>query len=73
MQTLFFEERLVVEGSGAVGLAALLAGRIGGLAGPAALVLSGRNVDPNRLADIIAGHDIRLGSTLVKGHSYGQA
>ena len=38
-------EREVLEGAGAVGIAALLAGKVTGLRGPVALVLSGRNID----------------------------
>jgi len=48
---LLLEERLLVEWSGAVGVAALLSGAIR-LAGPAAVVLSGGNVDPARLLDL---------------------
>src|SRR3954466_8286210 len=40
--------KLVVEGAGAVGLAALLAGKVGG-DGPALVVLSGGNIDPTLL------------------------
>jgi threonine dehydratase len=47
---LLLEERLLVEWSGAVGVAALLSGAIR-LAGPAAVVLSGGNVDPARLLE----------------------
>lgn len=39
------KEREVLEGAGAVGVAALLARKIAGLRGPVALVLSGRNID----------------------------
>ena len=38
--------KLVVEGAGAVGVAALLAGKVGGSSGPVAIVLSGGNIDP---------------------------
>jgi threonine dehydratase len=47
---LLIEERLLVEWSGAVGVAALLSGAVR-LAGPAAVVLSGGNVDPARLLE----------------------
>ncbi len=64
---LFLMERAkaVVEPSGAVGLAALLAGRISG-AHPAVVVLSGGNVDPMLLTSIVtrglsaAGRYLRL-------------
>ncbi|WP_421577281.1 hydroxyectoine utilization dehydratase EutB [Shinella sp. M31] len=45
MRHAYAEEREVIEGAGAVGIAALLAGRLGRLDGPVAIVLSGRNVD----------------------------
>ncbi|SDD33412.1 threonine dehydratase [Bradyrhizobium brasilense] len=38
-------EQEILEGAGAVGIAALLANKIPGLRGPVALVLSGRNID----------------------------
>jgi threonine dehydratase len=40
--------------SAAVGVAALLAGAVQGLAGPVAVVLSGSNLEPARLAEILA-------------------
>lgn len=46
-------EGLVVEGGAAVGIAALLSGRVTLDAGPACVVLSGRNVAPDRLAAIL--------------------
>jgi threonine dehydratase len=42
------EEDLVVEGSGAVGVAALLTGALGKLDGPIVVVVSGGNIDPER-------------------------
>lgn len=45
MRHAYAEEREVVEGAGAVGIAALLSGRLGRLNGPVAILLSGRNVD----------------------------
>jgi threonine dehydratase len=44
-----------VEGSGAVGVAALLNGRTGTLTGPVAVVLSGGNIDEERWKGIIGG------------------
>jgi threonine dehydratase len=43
------EHHLVVEGGGAVGLAALLSGKLSGLRGHVAVVVSGGNVDPELL------------------------
>jgi threonine dehydratase len=45
MRHAYAEEREVIEGAAAVGIAALLSGRLGRLDGPVAVVLSGRNVD----------------------------
>jgi threonine dehydratase len=44
--------KLVVEGAGAVGVAALLTGRAGG-SGPALAVLSGGNIDPTMLISVM--------------------
>ena len=44
--------KLVVEGAGAVGVAAVLSGRIGG-SGPAAILLSGGNIDPTLLISVM--------------------
>jgi len=44
--------KLVVEGAGAVGVAALLAGKVGG-EGPVAALLSGGNIDPTVLISVM--------------------
>ncbi|MDR0355907.1 MAG: hydroxyectoine utilization dehydratase EutB [Deltaproteobacteria bacterium] len=49
----FLNERRVIEGSGAVGIAALLAGKLK-TPGPIVLVISGGNVDPRQLHDLVA-------------------
>jgi threonine dehydratase len=51
--------KLVVEGAGAVGVAALLGGKVGG-AGPVAIVLSGGNIDPTLLISVMR-HGLTLG------------
>ena len=48
------EEGLVVEGSGAVGVAALLQKKIYKPDGPVAVVLSGGNIDASRHAEVVA-------------------
>lgn len=70
MQTLFYEDRLVAEGASCVGLAAMLAGKLPDLKGPVGVIVTGRNVDPFMFADIVAGRDLDLGGTKVKGHAY---
>jgi threonine dehydratase len=51
--------KLVVEGAGAVGVAALLTGKVGG-SGPLAIVLSGGNIDPPLLISVMR-HGLTLG------------
>jgi threonine dehydratase len=46
-------EELVAEGSGAVGVAAILEGRISGAADPIGVIVTGRNIDATRHAEII--------------------
>ncbi len=48
------EERLVVEGAGAAGVAGILAGTLA-VRGPTAVVLTGRNIDPARHAEVTSG------------------
>lgn len=51
--------KLVVEGAGAVGVAALLAGKAGG-SGPAVCLLSGGNIDPTLLISVMR-HGLTIG------------
>jgi threonine dehydratase len=55
--------KLVVEGAGAVGVAAMLAGRVGRAEsdGTTAVILSGGNVDPGLLGDIVRRHESQAG------------
>lgn len=53
MRMLFAEEGIVAEGSAAVAVAALLEGAVE-VEGPAAVVLTGGNVDPARLAAVLS-------------------
>src|SRR5581483_4766790 len=58
--------KLVVEGAGAVGVAALLAGRVSASqAGPTAVVLSGGNVGAGLLAEVARRHETQSGRRLV--------
>ncbi|TFV36620.1 hydroxyectoine utilization dehydratase EutB [Bradyrhizobium niftali] len=54
-------EREVVEGAGAVGIAALIAGKIAGLRAPVTLVLSGRNIDMELHRRIVNGQSDPFG------------
>jgi len=51
------EEREVLEGAGAIGIAAILAGKVS-LSGPTVVLLSGRNIDMRRHRHIINGWDV---------------
>lgn len=55
------KEREILEGAGAVGLAAMLAHKVVGLRGPIALVLSGRNIDMELHRRIVNGMSNPLG------------
>jgi threonine dehydratase len=58
--------KLVVEGAGAVGVAALLSGQVGAEAGgTTAVILSGGNVDPGLLASIARRHESQAGRRYV--------
>jgi threonine dehydratase len=57
MRRLFQEEGIVAEGSAVVGIAALLEGAVERIEGPVAIVLTGGNVDGDRLAAILAERD----------------
>ncbi|MEM8789247.1 MAG: hydroxyectoine utilization dehydratase EutB [Pseudomonadota bacterium] len=70
MQVLFFEDRLVTEGACVVGIAALLAGRIALPGGPVATIITGRNVDMEVFARIVAGLDLTLGDLHLEGRRY---
>jgi threonine dehydratase len=49
------KEREIIEGAGAVGIAAVLARKVPGLSGPVVLVLSGRNIDMDLHRNIVNG------------------
>jgi threonine dehydratase len=66
MRTLLLEERLVAEGAGAVGHAAILAGKVK-LDGPAAIIVSGQNAPMEQVLAIGRGESITLGGLEVKG------
>ena len=65
MHALFHRERLVVEGAAAVSHAAILADKLD-VEGPTAIVITGRNVDTRRLADIATGMPVQLGDLRVE-------
>lgn len=71
MQVLFYEDRIVAEGACVVGIAALLSGKLSALPGPIGTIITGRNLDMGMFHRIMAGEDIQLGDTMVKGRAYG--
>ncbi|GGD40805.1 hydroxyectoine utilization dehydratase EutB [Sinisalibacter lacisalsi] len=70
MQALYFEDCLVAEGASVVGLAAILSGKLA-LTGPAATIITGRNLDMDRFTRIVTGQDVTLGDRLLKGKPHG--
>jgi threonine dehydratase len=66
MQALFRGERLIAEGGGAVGIAALLAGKLT-LDGPTAMIISGQNADLDQIIAVAKGEPVRVGEQMVKG------
>ncbi len=70
MQVLYFEDRIVSEGAGVVGLAAVMAGKITA-GGPTGTIITGRNPDMRVFSRIMAGQDVALGTIIVKGKTYG--
>jgi len=52
------EERQIVEGSGAVGVGAILAGRVQAQGGATAVLLSGGNIDMDLHVRIVSGEDV---------------
>jgi threonine dehydratase len=70
MQVLYYEDRIVAEGACVVGLAAVLAGKLR-LTGPAATIITGRNLDMEMFTRVITGQDVKLGDTVIRGKRYG--
>ena len=70
MQTLYYEDRIVAEGSCVVGIAALLAKKIPNISGPVATIITGRNVNMSMFTDIMNGDDIKIGNRIINGKKY---
>lgn len=70
MQETYYTDRLVAEGGSVVGLAALMAGKVQ-CDGPAATILTGRNVDMAQFTRVVTGQDVTLGEMTVKGVPHG--
>jgi threonine dehydratase len=58
------QEREIVEGAGAVGIAALISSKVKNLRGPVAVLISGRNIDMN-----LHHHVINGGNSVLVGNS----
>jgi len=72
LQVLYFEDRIIAEGACVVGIAALLAGKVVPQLGPVATIITGRNLDMDSFSKVIMGHDVTLGTKILKGKPYGQ-
>ncbi len=70
MQTLYYEDRIVAEGACVVGIAALLAGKVPAADGPAATIITGRNLDMDLFTRIMNGQDVTLGEHTITGRAY---
>ena len=70
LQAIYYEDRMVCEGASAVGVAALLAEKLPPLGGPAATIVTGRNLDMQIHADIMQGRDVVLGDMVLQGQAY---
>jgi threonine dehydratase len=66
MRSLILEDKIVAEGASAVGVAAILAGKVK-LKGPTALIVSGQNVDMQQLLAVARSEPVSLGGVMVKG------
>ena len=71
MQALYHEERMVAEGAGVVGLAAVFSGKVALSEGPAATIITGRNLDMATFTRIVSGEPVTLGGTFLEGRRYG--
>jgi threonine dehydratase len=70
MQVLYHEDRIIAEGACVVGLAAILNGHVT-VDGPAAAIITGRNVDMGLFTRVVTGQDVTLGDVTIKGVPYG--
>ncbi|WP_428028020.1 hydroxyectoine utilization dehydratase EutB [Altererythrobacter sp.] len=64
MRSLFFDDRLVAEGASAVGHGALISDKLK-LDGPAAMIISGANVDMQQFSNVMGGRPINLEGKMV--------
>jgi len=60
LRYLLAEERLLAEGGSAVAHAAILSGKLEPGNGPMALIISGRNAEPDHVAKVLAGEPLQL-------------
>lgn len=70
MQVLYWEDRIIAEGSCAVGLAAMLSGKLDLPDGPVAAIITGRNLSMDLYTKVITGQDVTLGDYTIKGRTY---
>jgi len=70
MQAIYHEDGLVCEGASAVGVAAVLAGKLAHLKGKTATVITSRNVDRGQFLKVVSGESVRLGALTLEGAAY---
>lgn len=70
LQVLYYEDGIVCEGGCAVGVAALMSGKQPAFGGPAAMIITGRNIDRHLHAAIMQGEDVTLGELTIPGQPY---
>ena len=70
MQTLYYEDRLIAEGSCVVGIAAVLARKLPSLKGPVATIITGRNINMSMFTKVINGDNVSLGNQILQGNQY---
>ena len=70
MQVLYWEDRIVAEGSCAVTIAAMLSGALDLPEGPVAAIITGRNLNMDLYTKVVTGQDITLGDHTIAGRPY---
>jgi Threonine dehydratase len=61
---------MVAEGASVVGLAAVLSGKITLAGGPAATIVTGRNLDMGLFTRVVSGEPLTLGDTRLEARPY---
>ena len=70
LQTLYYEDNIVAEGSCVLGIAGVLRQKITPKEGAIATIITGRNIDMSLHANIMQGRDVQLGDITVSGTKF---